>query len=483
MKILKTYIREGLFERSVLWDTDVNLIFSKKNTCGKTTLLRALLYSLGYPIPNTKKIKFEKCIIITEILKGNVCISIKREGEYLQVLYADKEEQYFLPHDQNEFHKKLWGTENLDLLANILGTIYIDQEKGWTLLNRGKVIGNIRYNIEQLLRGLTGKDCSDLVFKERQLSTELKKYRQMLSVSKYKEEINEFKDELFVESYDDELRKELELLTYELSAHNKELKRVDSVIKKNESFRKYIENMKIRVRASNGEEVPVNKDTIIDMNEYSDMLQAKRRMIVSDIARLNNKIDRVKLELPVQDDQLSFVESDSLLHEFDKNMMKFNIDAISVNGIIAKIEKEHKAVKEAISEATKKDNHVVDNMYKLVLKYSKELNLEMDEKTTYLFTSNLKELSGAVLHKLVFVYRLAGILEVEKVLGYKLPIIIDSPSGKEVDRGNVEAMMKILARDFKDNQIIVASIYEYDFQKVNRIILEERLVDQTVKEF
>lgn len=81
MKILKTYIREGLFERSVLWDTDVNLIFSKKNTCGKTTLLRALLYSLGYPIPNTKKIKFEKCIIITEILKGNVCISIKREGE------------------------------------------------------------------------------------------------------------------------------------------------------------------------------------------------------------------------------------------------------------------------------------------------------------------------------------------------------------------------------------------------------------------
>ena len=117
------------------------------------------------------------------------------------------------------------------------------------------------------------------------------------------------------------------------------------------------------------------------------------------------------------------------------------------------------------------------------MRYSQELNVEVKNVTSYLFTRNLKELSGAVLHKLVFIYRLAAILSIEKYLGYKLPLIIDSPSGKEVDRNNVNAMMKILSRDFSENQIIVASIYEYDFKKIKRIDIKDRLIDQQVEEF
>lgn len=59
MKILRTYLREGLFERNIEWDAGVNLVYSEKNTCGKTTLMRAMLYSLGYPIPNTKKLNLK----------------------------------------------------------------------------------------------------------------------------------------------------------------------------------------------------------------------------------------------------------------------------------------------------------------------------------------------------------------------------------------------------------------------------------------
>ena len=80
----------------------------------------------------------------------------------------------------------------------------------------------------------------------------------------------------------------------------------------------------------------------------------------------------------------------------------------------------------------------------------------------YLFTSNLKELSGAVLHKMVFAFKLAYIKEIEKKLNIKLPIILDSPRGKEVDDKNIILMMDILKRDFKENQIIIASIFEYD---------------------
>lgn len=483
MKILRTYLREGMFERNIEWDAGVNLVYSTKNTCGKTTLMRALLYSLGYPVPNTKKIKFEKCTIITEIVNnlGNVCI--RREGNYLKVDYASVEKSFTLPAEQNEFHQLLWGTDNQELLDNIIGACYIDQEKGWTLLNRGKIIGNIRYNIEQLVRALSERECNELLLKEKRLDIELKKYRQMLNIAQYKEEINEYKDELISESYDEELQKEMELLNYELAVQNKELKRIEGVIKKNESFRKYIENMKIRVRSSSGEEIPVNKDTIIDMNEYLDMLVAKRRIVASEINIIKRKIEEITLKLPQNDGQISLFREESQLVEFDRNIVKINVDAVSIKRTIDKLANELSDIRSAITEATKKDNAVVDEMCKIIMRYSQELNVEVTNGTSYLFTRNLKELSGAVLHKLVFIYRLAAILSIEKYLGYKLPLLIDSPSGKEVDRDNVNAMMQILSRDFAENQIIVASIYEYEFKQIKRIDIKDRLIDQQVEEF
>lgn len=60
MKFLSIRIKEGMYERKVDFSDSVNLIYSTKNSRGKTTLLRFLLYGIGYPIPNTKGIKFNK---------------------------------------------------------------------------------------------------------------------------------------------------------------------------------------------------------------------------------------------------------------------------------------------------------------------------------------------------------------------------------------------------------------------------------------
>ena len=54
------HIKEGLAERLVDFTSGVNLIHSEKNSRGKTTLLRFMLYALGYNIPNTRKIKFDR---------------------------------------------------------------------------------------------------------------------------------------------------------------------------------------------------------------------------------------------------------------------------------------------------------------------------------------------------------------------------------------------------------------------------------------
>ena len=81
------------------------------------------------------------------------------------------------------------------------------------------------------------------------------------------------------------------------------------------------------------------------------------------------------------------------------------------------------------------------------------------------------------MHKTVFSFRLAYIKEIEKKQGISLPILLDSPKGKEIDDDNVQKMIHILARDFSKNQIIIASIFHYvDDEHV--IHMNGQLLDQ-----
>ena len=154
---------------------------------------------------------------------------------------------------------------------------------------------------------------------------------------------------------------------------------------------------------------------------------------------------------------------------------------MAVKNGITRLEQEIKAISvriKDVSQNAKNARSIISSIFANTKKYLSELDLD-DTKITerYLFTSNLKELSGAILHKTVFAFRLACLIEVEKHLGIKLPIILDSPSGKEIDRKNIEAMIRILTRDFSENQIIIASIYQYDLKNVNTILIVNRLIE------
>ena len=64
-------IKEGSVQRLIEFSNKNNLIHSVTNSKGKTTLLRLLLYSIGYNIPNTKHIKFEDLEIESLITLDN----------------------------------------------------------------------------------------------------------------------------------------------------------------------------------------------------------------------------------------------------------------------------------------------------------------------------------------------------------------------------------------------------------------------------
>ena len=70
MKFKSIFIKEGMFSKTFSFSDKLNLVYSEFNSAGKTTLLRIMLYALGYNIPSTRKMKFSNCeiklIVISE---------------------------------------------------------------------------------------------------------------------------------------------------------------------------------------------------------------------------------------------------------------------------------------------------------------------------------------------------------------------------------------------------------------------------------
>lgn len=481
MIIRSIKITEGLFSRFIEFTNNANLIYSQKNSKGKTTLLRFLLYSLGYNVPNTRKIKFERCtvesVIFSDIV-GEIHLS-RTSKDFIVCSLDNKSTTYILPDQLNELHNILFNTNNIDVLQNLLGAFYVDQEKGWTLLNRGVVIGSIHFNIEALIRGLSKRDCVSLIQQEAILSRELSKYRQMFSVAKYQETIQSEIGALAVDHYDETIDAELEQLRIREANLKKELRRVDNAIRDNKHFSKFITDMKLLIKGPNETTIPVTSENIIGFDDSIEYLVAKRKLVSSELASVLSLISTREHDKLKDNELLAFWDSETMTQAFDRRIASLQINAVAIENEIKRLEKEVKKVRQAITESTRFDNEVVTALYRNVLKYAEELGIGSDATlpTSYLFTSNLKELSGAILHKTVFAFRLAYIIEIEKKIGIKLPIILDSPSGKEVDPENVKLMIRILKRDFSDHQTIIASIFKYDFDSLNVIEIVNRLIE------
>ena len=301
----------------------------------------------------------------------------------------------------------------------------------------------------------------------------------MFSVAQYQETIEAEEGALAVEHYDEKIDSELEQLRIRQNALKKELRRLDKAIKDNRQFSKFIAEMKLLIKGPDGTTIPVTAENIVGFDDSIEYLITKHKLISAELASVHSSISVRENQRQSENEQLSFWESETMTQAFDRRIASLQINAVSIEKELKRLEKELRDVRQAITDSTKTNNSVVNNLYQSVLKYAVELGIGSDTTiaTSYLFTSNLKELSGAVLHKTVFAFRLAYIIEIERAIGVKLPIILDSPSGKEVDQKNIALMMGILKRDFSDHQIIIASIFEYDFGSLNVIEIVNRLIE------
>ncbi len=243
----------------------------------------------------------------------------------------------------------------------------------------------------------------------------------------------------------------------------------------NMSIRKFIEKMSLWVKAPDGTKIPVNKDTIIGLDDNNDFLLSRKQILTSKIAILEQQIEKLRNMIYYQSQQPT---TETLIDAFDKNLSQIAIDAKAVTNILNELLERQTEVRRQLTELVQNNNAILEQMYLDISSYGAELGLTkyMSSGKGFVFTRNLKELTGATLMKMVFAFKMAYIRAVDRALNIKLPLILDSPSGKELDQYNIQKLMDIINRDFSTHQIIVASIYYYKLNNLTTIEMKQRVV-------
>ena len=85
MKLIEFTLKEGIFQKTIQFSGIANIIYSQKNTAGKTTFLRAIFYALGYQIPSTKGIKFDRMEFWITVENGDKQYKLYRHDSYLSI--------------------------------------------------------------------------------------------------------------------------------------------------------------------------------------------------------------------------------------------------------------------------------------------------------------------------------------------------------------------------------------------------------------
>ena len=479
MKLIEFTLKEGFIQKTVQFSEIANIIYSKKNTVGKTTFLRAIFYALGYPVPSTKGIKFDGMEFWITVVNNEKQYKLYRHASYLSIDDGNSQVDYSLPTDWYEIFTILTGCDNRDILDNLLGAAYMDQEKGWTLLNRGKVIGNISFNIEALVRGLGGKECADELQQLEAVKRQLKKYEYMHSVAEYQEAIHEAGEDIDYDAPDEIVDRRIEVLRVEREPISDELKQIKSILRKNKLLAEYIADMKLAVQTPAGDVIPVTQETLVGFIDTNELLIARREMLAASLEEINRKIASLEKQKG-KEERLFKVQT--AIEAFDSDIKKISIDAIATQRIIDQLKRERQKLQERIRSMTKQDNGVVLELHKCISAYAQELDISetyVAPNKDYIFTNDLKSLSGTILHKIVFSFKLAYLKLIREKTGIILPIVLDSPTGREVEHSTVEKMLQIIQRDYPQHQLIVASIHDYDLRDKKIIEFKDKLFSST----
>ncbi|WP_424348820.1 hypothetical protein ACPBEH_07915 [Latilactobacillus sp. 5-91] len=477
MRLLKLTIKYDGDERTFDF-SDKTLLFSTNNSVGKSTILRLIFYGLGYPVPGTYGMKFSKVDTQVSFERDNSLFTVMRKENYIEI----NQDNSFLTSriltgNDDTWFAYIWGIDSIRVLRNILGAIYMDQDKGWTLLNRGKVIGNIRFNIRDLLVGLSrnGESLENKLVQLQELKSALSRVRQLIELKESTLEYKNSNVESLREKDDTKLIDNYKNLKLKLRVEKQELQKVRKSFLEEENLKNYILSLNIIIDY-NGKNIVVDDDNILNFDDNINFLKQKSAIIQENIEQLRIQITETEKILADSTANL-FSEVDVVARAFS------DISTININHtILSAREEELKSAIASLNDIIEKEfmanNELIDETRDWVNIFAEKLGiLDVVKDKKYIFTRDLKSISGTIYYKVVFSFKMAYIKIIEKYTKVKLPIVLDSPSGREVSDRNIAEVIRILNEYFEPNQIIIASINKYDLKNIEEIELVDRIFE------
>lgn len=478
MKLTSHTLRHGMSIRRAQIDQKNVLIYSKENSAGKTTLIRSIMLAMGYPVPSLKGIDFAECLIKSELDVECKKVTVEREGT-LYKLHKNGEALAYSNVYPEDGQKELFGLRDSSLLGMMPALFYFDQEKGGTLLNRGRPTSSnkINFNIEKYVLALSGFDYAELDSKIESLEEKIRKYKSIRNVSKYSNADSNFDKNGQRIAFADEVAKSNVVLHSRLKSLKKEKTDLEGMINKNSDFFDFLEEMEIHVESSSGEIIPVTRSRVLNYSDNENFLWARVRKIVQEIGSTSEQLKHAHIKNEREDQLFSIEES---IDDVSQLISSLNIPVAELDKIIESLSSKKRVLsKERAKLINTVGSDAVREISSYCEEYVQELGLvDVYDKEYGIFTKNLKALSGAVLFKMVFAYRLAFLKSFERRHGINLPIIIDSPYGREITSENVNQVLSIIKRDFSAHQIIVASIHKIDLGDMVTIDLTEGLFQE-----
>lgn len=460
---------------------DMNtLIYSRQNSKGKTTLIRFILFALGYQIPATEGIgDFDKFNFELKINVDGKDMILNRKGNILRLSIDKSDMDYVLPAQENELFAYIFKIDNITVLNNLLAVFYIDQEKGWTLLNRGKIIGNNRFNIEEFIAGISDISINELLDEKKVVNHELKKYRYFKNVVDINSEFENEEDDKTVLNYEqkdlDELLVEQSQLELELKKTETDRRRIENNLTDNKKFANTIESYGLMVTYK-GEDFCLTKDNLMDFKFNQELLKMQIDNCKIKESKLKKRIQEI---VRIINEKNSLFSMDDLFSNLEKSIEVNGIDVTQIDKVIRQLTNKRNSINKNIKNKLVFNNNQLLRFYQIIEMYADELDISkfISEKgPKFVLTNQLKGLSGRVLAQMSFVFKLSYIKNIEEIYGLKLPIIIDSPRTNELSEESTNDMMKILKRDFNNHQIIMASIYKNDIINFSEICLNNGLM-------
>ncbi|HFR3255977.1 TPA: hypothetical protein ACHU6D_002181, partial [Streptococcus suis] len=415
--------------------------------------------------------RFDKLetILYLETVEG-ICEIYRKDKDIVLKCIDSETWKLRLPKDLEFILQKIFNIRNSDVLLNIIGAIYLDQDKGWTLLNRGTVIGGIKFKIDQLIQGMLNIEPLQALNVELEEVVEgISRLKQLKKIVDYQHENTTIiKESNFESTKLLDLEKNLSMIMGKISSLESEKDTLRVTLEKNEEYLAYLENLHLFIKApESGEEFLLKKEFVKGFGAYQKIIELKIYNLERKIKELRKKEEKIRIEIR---DSEKFFNTENTIELFENRLNLLVVPKETIDSELSRLKNRKKEL-ESI-RLNYLSSELMQKIYENIMYFAKKLDVAeyLEHEKDFILTSDLKSYSGTILHKLVFCFKLAYIVELQKYLGFRLPIVLDSPSGREVDQKNIEDMFKILNEDFVDNQIIIASIFEYPLYSPDKII-------------